>query len=119
MQRLGDTPGRGFEPVEGGVSAGGEFPGTARQGRCALASGAEEILNRLVAATPALAHARSAGASVVAVTDQGTIVPEAQRSGMNGRVRVQEVVAIGVRTGKTLSVDALRVLRPRGLLRRA
>jgi hypothetical protein len=62
------------------VSAGGEF---------ALASGAEEILNRLVAA-------------MVAVTDQG----------MDGRVRVQEVVAIGVRTGKTLVVDGF--LTPAG-----
>jgi hypothetical protein len=45
--------------------------------------------------------------AVTAVADQG----------MDGRVRVQEVVAIRMRTGITLSVDALRVLQPRGLLR--
>ncbi len=63
-------------------------------GEFALTGLAIQILNRLMAA-------------VVAISDQG----------MDGRICVQEEITIGVRTGITLGVDALRVLRPRGLLR--
>ncbi len=89
MQRLGDPSGRRFEPIKWGVPASGEF---------ALIGLAEEILNSLlsaVVAAPALRRTQC-GARV---TNQGTIVPEAQRSGMHGRVRVQEEFTIGVGTG--------------------
>jgi hypothetical protein len=73
MQSLGDTFGRGFEPIERGVSAGSELP---------LTGLAEEILNRLMA-------------TMVAIADQG----------VDGRVRVPEVVAIRMRTSVTLGVE--------------
>jgi hypothetical protein len=88
---LSHADGRCFEPIEGGVPAGGEFPK-------GVTGPAKEVLNRLVAAA-------------VAVTNQGTRVPEAQRSGMDGRVRVQEEVTIGVRIGITLGVDCFLAKR--------
>lgn len=83
VQRLGDTLRRRFELIEGRVSAGSDL---------ALAGLAEEIPNGFVA-------------TVVTIADQSTIVPEAQRSGMNGGVGNSEVFAIGVWTGVTLGVD--------------
>lgn len=72
-------------------------------GKLAVAGLAVELLNEVVV-------------PVVAITDAGTIVPEAQRSGMDGGVGDALIVTVGIGAGLAMRVDRFLAERPAAAL---